>query len=85
MLVHPGGKPRRPPRVCPVVQKNPESGAGNQPLILRGQESGSPLGKAVVVVRRGGTLLGACFHSDPSREEQIRKVGEVHSYRTVLA
>lgn len=59
---------------------------GTSLSVLCGQEGGSPLGKAAVaVVRRGRTLLGACFHSDHSGEEQSRKVHEVHSYGTVLA
>lgn len=56
---------------------------GTSPSALRGQEGSSPLGK--VVVRRGGTLLGACFHSNPSGEEQSHQVREVHSHGTVLA
>ena len=58
---------------------------GTTPSAPRRQEGGSPLGTAAAVVRRGGTLVGARFHSGPSGEEQSRKVPEVHCYGTALA
>ena len=66
-------------------EKSRKREVGTTPSAPCGQEGGSPLGMAAAVVRRGGTLAGARFHSGPSREEQSRKVREVHSYGTALA